>query len=646
MKRLFHLTLAWQAATAAGQCKRPAGWCESKGQFLSDKLDCDGDKKADIRCVDTAGNFGVISSKAGCKASWPRGQCTLWRDAEKAKVLPCPRPKGWCSHAGAKYTGSQDCDGDFIPDPYCEDGKGNKGAILSGLACASNWPKAKSCKPPRARAITNTLFLCGNRGGWGHNNRFSTNVGPYNLPACMAYVNSQRGCSKSFNYGVGDGWCDCVKSNPGAYKPRECVPLFANSKSYYTSYTLEGKSVTSPLNLIAENYLCQNRGGFGGRNGMSKNVGAKNLAACAAYVKGNKKCGPFFDYGFKDGWCDCVQVGKGQCKFYTDAGTQKSQYSTYSQFSKTVYIGSSGGKNKKCVSFTDMECPSNAGDKGIKVNQDYKNANDRFKITSTSKKVCAKRVDNGGGWGQKLAITCAFKNIPKYQATAMTTAPGHLCVNRGSNGGKDKRYSKMIGPKKYAECLKWVQNTPTCGNHFNYGWGQGYCDCVPKGQDFCKFYTQSSGGLLKAGYSTYEIYTTTTTTTTPKPTPKPTPPPKVKGLKSSKGWKVTKGFPKCTIDISSGVACIVSNNYPKKYSREEVCEISMAKDVSRLNLDMKSEKYFDFINIDGKQYHGTLKAKVDIKSKKLKWSSDFYEGGSWKICKARKKNMNVDLKKR
>lgn len=109
---------------------------------------------------------------------------------------------------------------------------------------------------------------------------------------------------------------------------------------------------------------------------------------------------------------------------------------------------------------------------------------------------------------------------------------------------------------------------------------------------------------------------------------------------------MTKGFPKCTIDISSGVACVVSNNYPKKYSREEVCEISMAKDVSRLNLDMKSEKYFDFINIDGKQYHGTLKAKVDIKSKKLKWSSDFYEGGSWKICKARKKNMKVDLKKR
>merc|ERR1719458_39755 len=312
----------------------------------------------------------------------------------------------------------------------------------------------------------------------------------------------------------------------------------------------------------------------------------------------------------------CVTVfrlGRDSASSTPTQGHKKSQYSTYSQFSKTVYIGSSGGKNKKCVSFTDMECPSNAGDKGIKVNQDYKNANDRFKITSTSKKVCAKRVDNGGGWGQKLAITCAFKNIPKYQATAMTTAPGHLCVNRGSNGGKDKRYSKMIGPKKYAECLKWVQNTPTCGNHFNYGWGQGYCDCVPKGQDVCKFYTQS---------------------------------PKVKGLKSSKGWKVTKGFPKCTIDISSGVACVVSNNYPKKYSREEVCEISMAKDVSRLNLDMKSEKYFDFINIDGKQYHGTLKAKVDIKSKKLKWSSDFYEGGSWKICKARKKNMNVDLKKR
>merc|ERR1719458_1497778 len=274
----------------------------------------------------------------------------------------------------------------------------------------------------------------------------------------------------------------------------------------------------------------------------------------------------------------CVTVfrlGRDSASSTPTQGHKKSQYSTYSQFSKTVYIGSSGGKNKKCVSFTDMECPSNAGDKGIKVNQDYKNANDRFKITSTSKKVCAKRVDNGGGWGQKLAITCAFKNIPKYQATAMTTAPGHLCVNRGSNGGKDKRYSKIIGPKKYVDCLKWVKTTQTCGHHFSYSWKDGWCDCVPKGQEFCKFYTDK--GHLGAMYSAYEIYTTTTTTTTPKPTPKPTPPPKVRGLKSGMGWKVTKGFPVCTVDISQGLPCIVSRNFPKKIFKRGVLRDRIGK---------------------------------------------------------------------
>jgi len=639
------VTLMWQAALVAAQCKRPGGWCGHKGSYYMN-FDCDGDKKADPICRDQAGSFGLISSKAGCKSIWNKGICQLYRNAAKNKALSCKRPVGkhgkWCSHKGARYYNKMDCDGDFVPDLYCADKNGKKWQILSGFVCKELGPNAPKCKPPRARAITFDNLFCSNRGGYGHSNKFSTNVGPYNLPACIAYVHGQSGCSGSFSYGVGDGWCDCVKKNVGNYQPRNCVPAFANSKSFYVAFTLEGKSVTSPLNLIAENYLCANRGGFGGRNGMSKNVGVRNLKACAAYVKGNKKCGPFFNYGWKDGWCDCVQLGKGQCKFFTDKGTQQNKNAVYSQFSKSVYIGASNG-NKRCVSYTDMECPSNAGNKGIKLNSDYRHANDRFKITTTSSKVCAKRVDSGGGWGQRLTIGCAFKNIPKYQATAMTTAPGHLCENRGSNGGKDKRYSKKIGPKKYVDCLKWVKTTETCGHHFSYSWEHGWCDCVPKGQEFCKFYTDKPH--LPAKYSAYEIYTTTTTTTTPKPTPKPTPPPKVRGLKSGMGWKVTKGFPACSVDISQGLPCIVSRNFPKKYSREESCEIGLAKSTKRLELDMKAEKYFDFLTIDGKQYHGTMKSKVDVKSKKLTWSADFWEGGSWKVCKTRPKKMKLDNKK-
>jgi len=639
MVRHFHMTLMWQLAVAmAASYPRPGGWCGHRGSFYTN-VDCDGDGRGDHVCRDNAGNFGAVYSRSR-RGSWPKGVCQLWRKRKTG----CPKPKGWCSHNGAKNT-VKDCDGDFLPDQYCTDKKGNKGVLLSGLACHSTWPKAPVCNPPRARAITTGYALCGNRGGAGHNNKYSTNVGPYNLPACVAYVNGQSGCSKSFSYGVGDGWCDCVKTNVGAYNPRECVPHYDANKGFYTAYTIEGKSVTSPLNLVAENYLCENRGGVGGKKGMSKNVGAKNLKACAAWIKGNHKCGPFFNYGLLDGWCDCVPAGKGQCKYFTDAGTQKNKNSVYSQFSKTLNIGKSGG-NKICQTFKEtFECPSNAGNKGIRVNGDWRHAGDRFKITTEGKKVCARRLDSGGGWGMKLAITCAYKNIPKYQAKAMTTAPGHLCENRGSHGGKDKRYSKKIGPKKYVDCLKWVTKTKTCGHHFSYSWKHGWCDCVPKGQEFCKFYTD--GAHINAMYSAYEIYTTTTTPPppTPKPTPRPTPP-KVKGLKSAKGWKVAKGFPSCTIDISEGVACVVSKNYPKKYSPEASCEIKMAKNVKRLDLHMKTEKWFDFLTIDGKHYHGTLKKKVDIKSKKLKWSADFFEEGSWKVCQASKKPMKVDIKKK
>merc|ERR1712242_529252 len=93
--------------------------------------------------------------------------------------------------------------------------------------------------------------------------------------------------------------------------------------------------------------------------------------------------------------------------------------------------------------------------------------------------------------------------------------------------------------KKFAECEAWVRNNKACGTHFNYGWKDGYCDCVPKKTGFCHLYTDAT--TIKSEYSAYEIYTTTTTPPppTPKPTPRP-PPPKVKGLKSAMGWKVSK----------------------------------------------------------------------------------------------------------
>merc|ERR1712060_330775 len=93
---------------------------------------------------------------------------------------------------------------------------------------------------------------------------------------------------------------------------------------------------------------------------------------------------------------------------------------------------------------------------------------------------------------------------------------------------------------------------------------------------------------------------------TPRPTPKPTPRP-LSRLKAAKGWKVSKG--KCTLDISTGVVCAVSSNYPKPYLRDELCEFTLSKKAKkhaqRVDIQMNCERYFDYLKIDGKPYHGS-----------------------------------------
>jgi len=289
-----------------------------------------------------------------------------------------------------------------------------------------------------------------------------------------------------------------------------------------------------------------------------------------------------------------------------------------------------------------VECPEDAGNRGIKVNKDHPNANDAFKITTTSKEVCAERT-NGNLWGQKLQILCVFKNIPAFQAKWMTTAPGHLCENRGSLGGKGPM-STNAGKGKFKECMAWVRKNKACGTHFNFGMDDGWCDCVPKGTGFCKLWTDAN--TVKARYSAYEIYTTTTTTT-PVPTPNPTPAP-VTGLKSAKGWKVLSG--KCTIDISDGPPCAVSPEYPSKYTDEESCVVKMTNTHALLPLKFQTEKYFDIMKIGSIQLHGRVKIpKINLAKgvDTITWSSDFYlTSGGWKICKTKKGSPQINPKKK
>jgi len=134
---------------------------------------------------------------------------------------------------------------------------------------------------------------------------------------------------------------------------------------------------------------------------------------------------------------------------------------------------------------------------------------------------------------------------------------------------------------------------------------------------------------------------------TPKPTPRPTPVP-VKNLLSGGGWKIVKGKRKCTISIENGVKhpCAVSPNYPKPYSAEVKCEVSM-KNTKYVYLKGSSEKYFDYLTISGKQYSGRLSGKKLAAKGTFKWTADFFEATrGWKVCKGKKPRMRLTPKKK
>jgi hypothetical protein len=68
-----------------------------------------------------------------------------------------------------------------------------------------------------------------------------------------------------------------------------------------------------PFRHKHDNSYCSNRGGIAGNTEFSKNVGLNNVKGCASYVRSIPECGPWFNYGSDDGWCDCVKKSDGEC---------------------------------------------------------------------------------------------------------------------------------------------------------------------------------------------------------------------------------------------------------------------------------------------------------------------------------------------
>jgi len=154
-----------------------------------------------------------------------------------------------------------------------------------------------------------------------------------------------------------------------------------------------------------------------------------------------------------------------------------------------------------------------------------------------------------------------------------------------------------------------------------------------------------------SGRQVWKLHVSQIPVPTPKPTPVPTPRPTpvpVRNLKKAGGFKVIKGYPKCTISIEDGAdfPCAVSPNYGKIYGREIDCVFELkGKKQEFVTLYGSTEKYFDPITVSGKQYSGKLTAKnIPVKGN-IKWTADFYEGTKgWKICRTRKPPMKVIMK--
>lgn len=278
------------------------------------------------------------------------------------------------------------------------------------VAAAFVKPKCKADTKADTKAQTfvevHTNRLCYNRGGAGGSNQFSRNVGENQLQACADHVQSVRGCGRWFSYGALDGWCDCVKGDD------RCLPTSQGEaeKRKYSVYQIRDQV---DFEKQADLMLCHNRGGVGGSNQFSKNVGPNNPQACADYVDSVPGCGRFFSYGAVHGWCDCVKQENEPCKLTDKGSAALGQYAVY-ELQRVVF---------------------------------------------------EKQADPA------------------------------LCLN-GRN-----EFSTNVGSNNPQACADYVDSVPGCGSDFSYSFF-GWCDCVKEEDGPC---THTTDGAAEGRYAVYQL---------------------------------------------------------------------------------------------------------------------------------------------
>lgn len=116
---------------------------------------------------------------------------------------------------------------------------------------------------------------------------------------------------------------------------------------------------------------------------------------------------------------------------------------------------------------------------------------------------------------------------------------------------------------------------------------------------------------------------------TPAPTPAPPPSPPVPGAL----FQVVSG--NCKLD---GLACVKSHNYPNTYGNGENCQInvdnsSLWKGKTIRVTNFNTERRYDHLLVNGRQYHGTEGPEGITPSRQIVWTSDYSVGkNGWRIC--------------
>jgi hypothetical protein len=108
---------------------------------------------------------------------------------------------------------------------------------------------------------------------------------------------------------------------------------------------------------------------------------------------------------------------------------------------------------------------------------------------------------------------------------------------------------------------------------------------------------------------------------TPTPAPAPAPAPT--------GWSVLSGS--CSIDNDG---CARSPNYPNSYPNNENCEIDAGQDSLPIHVwQFNTEFGFDFLTVNGVQYHGS-NGPIEISATgTILWEADYVvTNAGWKLC--------------